>query len=171
MQYIYRKEYYSVIKKDEVMTFAVTWLDLESVILSEVSQRKRNTVWHPLYMESKKKDRNESKVAQSCLALWDRMDYSLPGSSIHGIFQARILEWVAISFSRGSSRPRNQTRVSSTAGRRFTVWATREALVIQKNLPTKQKEIQRLRTQNYGCQREGIIRDFWKIMYTLLYFK
>ena len=45
MQYIYRKEYYSVIKKDEVVTFAGTWLDLESVILSEVSQRKRNTVY------------------------------------------------------------------------------------------------------------------------------
>ena len=41
MQYIYRKEYYSVIKKDEVMIFAVTWLDLESVILSEVSQTKK----------------------------------------------------------------------------------------------------------------------------------
>ena len=47
--------------------------------------------------------------------------------SIHGIFQARILKWVAISFSRGSSQPRDQTQVSRTAGRRFTVWATREA--------------------------------------------
>ena len=50
-----------------------------------------------------------------------------PGSFVHGIFQARVLEWIAISFSRGSSRPRNQTRVSRIAGRRFTVWATREA--------------------------------------------
>ena len=58
------------------------------------------------------------------------MDYSLPsppGSSIHGIFQARILKWVAISFSRGSSRPRNQTQVSHTAGGLFTIWATKEA--------------------------------------------
>ena len=55
------------------------------------------------------------------------MDYSLPGSSVHGIFQARVLEWVAISFSRGSSQPRDRTWVSSTAARRFTVWATREA--------------------------------------------
>ena len=53
-------------------------------------------------------------------------DYSLPGSSIHGIFQARILEWVAISFSRRSSRPRDWTRVSRIAGRQFTVWAPRE---------------------------------------------
>ena len=51
------------------------------------------------------------------------MDYSLVGSSVRGIFQARILEWVAISFSRGSSRPRDRTWVSSTAGRLFTVWA------------------------------------------------
>ena len=46
---------------------------------------------------------NNSEVAQSCPTLWDPMDCSLPGSSVHGIFQARILEWVAISFSRGSS--------------------------------------------------------------------
>ena len=55
------------------------------------------------------------------------MDCSLPDSSIHEIFQARILEWVAISFSRGSSRPRNWTWVSRIVGRRFTIWATREA--------------------------------------------
>jgi len=49
------------------------------------------------------------------------MDCSPPGSSIHGTFQARILEWAAISFSRGSSQPRDQTQVSCTAGRNFTV--------------------------------------------------
>ena len=54
----------------------------------------------------------ESKVAQSCPTLCDPMDCSLSGSSIHGIFQARVLEWIAISFSRGSSQPRNRTRVS-----------------------------------------------------------
>ena len=53
------------------------------------------------------------------------MDCNLPGS-IHGIFQAKILEWVAISFSRGSSRPRDRTRVSHIVGRRFIIWATRE---------------------------------------------
>ena len=56
------------------------------------------------------------------------IECSLPGSSIHGIFQARILEWVAISFSRGSSQTRNRTQVSLTEGRLFTIWATREAL-------------------------------------------
>ena len=55
------------------------------------------------------------------------MDCSLSGSSIPGIFQARVLEWVAISFSRGSSQPGDWTQVSHIVGRRFTVWATREA--------------------------------------------
>ena len=50
---------------------------------------------------------SESLATQSCLTLWHPMDCSLPGSSIHGIFQARVLEWVAISFSRGSSQPRD----------------------------------------------------------------
>ena len=61
----------------------------------------------------------ESKVAQLCLTLCDPMVCSLPGSSIHGIFQARVLEWVAIPFSRGSSQPRDQTQVSCFAGRLF----------------------------------------------------
>ena len=55
------------------------------------------------------------------------MDYSLPGSSVHGIFQARVLEGVAISFSRGSLKPRDRTQVSCIVGRCFTIWATREA--------------------------------------------
>ena len=70
-----------------------------------------------------------SEIAQSCPTLCDRMDCSLPGSSVHGIFQARILEWVAISFSRGSSRLRDRTQVSLPVGRHFTVWATREAML------------------------------------------
>ena len=69
------------------------------------------------------------------LTLCDPMDCSLTGSSVHGIFQARVLEWIAISFSRGSSWPRNQTRVSHIAGRRFTVWATREAPYTKSNRP------------------------------------
>ena len=69
---------------------------------------------------------SESEVTQSCPTLCDPMDCSLPGSSVHGIFQARILEWVAISFSRRSSIPRDWTWVSCMVGRHFTVWATRE---------------------------------------------
>ena len=66
-------------------------------------------------------------VTQLCLTLCDPMDYNLPGSSVHGILQTRILEWVAIPFSRGSSRPRDGTQVSCIAGRFITIWATREA--------------------------------------------
>ena len=62
------------------------------------------------------------KVAQSCPTLCDPMD-----CTAHGILQARIPEWVAVSLSRGSSQPRDQTRVSRTAGGFFTSWATREA--------------------------------------------
>ena len=54
--------------------------------------------------------------------------YILPGSSVHGILQARILQWVAISFSRGYSWPRGWTQVSHTVGRCFTIWATRKVL-------------------------------------------
>ena len=69
---------------------------------------------------------SENEVAQSCPTLCDPMDCSLPGSSFHGIFQARILEWDAISFSR-SSRHRDWTQISHIVGRCFTVWTTREA--------------------------------------------
>ena len=65
-------------------------------------------------------------VAQSCPILYDPMDCSPPASSVRGILQARILEWVAIPFFRGSSWPRNGTQISHIAGRFFTVWATRK---------------------------------------------
>ena len=70
----------------------------------------------------------KSLVTQSCPTLCNPMDCNLPGSSHHGIFQKRVLEWVAISFSRGSSQPRNQTWVSCFAGRYFIIWAIREAI-------------------------------------------
>ena len=65
---------------------------------------------------------------KSFLTLCDPMGCSLPGSSIRGIFQARVLEWTAISFSRESSWPTVRTQVSHIAGRYFTIWATRDAL-------------------------------------------
>ena len=68
-------------------------------------------------------------VAQSCPTLCDPMDYSPPGSSVHGILQARKPEWIAIPFSRGSSRPRDQTHISCVsciAGRFFTTWELKE---------------------------------------------
>ena len=60
----------------------------------------------------------------SRVQLCNSTDCSLPGSSIHGTFQARVLEWIAISFSRRSYRPRDQTQVSHIVGRHFTVWVT-----------------------------------------------
>ena len=71
------------------------------------------------------KSLHRHSVARSCPTLCDPIDCSLPGSSVRGLFQARVLEWVAISFSRGSSQPRDWIQVSRTAGRRFTVWVTR----------------------------------------------
>ena len=61
---------------------------------------------------------SRSVVSDSC----DTMDSSPPGSSVHGIFQARILDWIAISFSKGSSQPRNRSHVSCISGRFFTDW-------------------------------------------------
>ena len=73
------------------------------------------------YLISKRSIVEWVKVAQSCLTLWDLMDCNPPGSSVHGILQARIGEWVAIAFSRGSSPPRDQTWVSCILGRFFTI--------------------------------------------------
>ena len=74
-------------------------------------------------------------VAQSCPTLWDPMNYT-----VHGILQARILEWVAFPFSRGSSQPRDQTQDSNIAGGFFTSWATREALMSVKGKILRMKE-------------------------------
>ena len=66
-------------------------------------------------------------VAQSCPTLCNPMGCSQPSSTVHEILQARVLEWVAIPFSRGSSWPRDWTWVSLIWGKFFTIWATREA--------------------------------------------
>ena len=66
-------------------------------------------------------------ITQSCLTLCNPMDCNPPGSFVHEIFQTRILKWIAIPFSRGSSWPRDQTLVSCIAGRFFTIWANSEA--------------------------------------------
>ena len=67
---------------------------------------------------------SHSVVSDSC----DPMDCSPTGSSVHGVFEARVLEWVAISFSRRSSQHRDRTWVSCIVGRRFTVWASGKSL-------------------------------------------
>ena len=94
----------------------------EALDISPILHRAKG----PTYARKKVK---ESEVAQLCPTLCDPMDCSLPGSSLHGILQAGVLEWVAIAFSRGSSWPRDRTWVSHIPGRRFNLWATREANV------------------------------------------
>ena len=86
------------------------------------------TQWHGLSLSYCFANSRKVKalVAQSYLTLCSPMDWSLPGSSVHGILQARIMEWGAIPFSRGSFQSRDQTQVSCIAGGFFTVWGTRE---------------------------------------------
>ena len=81
------------------------------------------TLWgHSKKMVSKPRKWSKVKVTQSCPTLWDPTD-----NTVHGILQARILELLVFPFSRGSSKPRDQTQVSHIAGGFFTRWATREA--------------------------------------------
>ena len=101
-------------------------------------------------------------VAQSCLTLCDPMDCSPPGSSIHGIFQARILEWAAISFSRGSSRPRDQTLVSRIVDRHFTVWATKEVPGYRETFLVIKKK--KKKTFSKGLLLEDLERTFINIL-------
>ena len=99
---------------------------------------------------------SESKVAQSCLTLCDPMDCSLPGSSIHEILQARILECIAISLSRGSSQPRDLTQVSHTAGRSFNLCATREA---QRRLRAEELMLLSIGVGEDSCESLGLQED------------
>ena len=103
---------------------------------------------------------SESEVAQLCPALCDPMAYSLPGSSVHGIFQAIVLECIAISFSRGSSQPRDWSRVSGIVDRRFTVWATSKVLK-QSQMITKIS-----RTKHYPF---FVIDLFWNYYVDFIY--
>ena len=99
---------------------SIILLDSHLFIWSHVYKKDDIESWSPGVRQVK-----WNEAAQSCLTLCDPMDCSLPGSSVHWIFQARVLEWVAISFSRGFSWPRDRTWVSLIAGRCFTIWATR----------------------------------------------
>ena len=92
-------------------------------------------------------------VAQLCLTLRNPMDCSPPGSSVHGILQTRILEWVAIPFSRGSSHPKDRNWVPCIAGGFLTIWATRE----DWNIRPKSKWF-----LNYIAQRDSFnSRSIW----------
>ena len=95
----------------------------------ELRWEKMMQRWPSITEDTDARDSGFSCVSSllSCVTLCNPMDCSLPGPSIHGIFQATVLEWVAISFSRGSSWPGDRTWVSHIAGRCSTLWATREA--------------------------------------------
>ena len=82
------------------------------------------------------------------------MNCSSPGSFVYGIFQARILEWFAISFSRGSSPPRDRTRVSRTASRFFTDWATREVMTREQAL--KWSELIKVSLKLESLEEDGV---------------
>ena len=85
--------------------------------------------------------------AQLYIAIWDPMDWGLPSSSVHGVLQARILEWVAITYSRGSSRPRDQIHVSciSCTGRWIIYhWATWEAHISSTNHVSAKRYIENM---------------------------
>ena len=86
-----------------------------------MNNNSNKNLWHTITVltHTYRKWKTESEVAQWCLTLCDPMDCSLSGVSIHGIFQARVLDWVAISFSRVSSWSRDLTQVSYIAGRCF----------------------------------------------------
>ena len=86
----------------KITTREETWVSFLKTGFLQRNRTNRGGVCVCVYIK-----KEETKVAQSCPTLCDPMDYSLPGSSIHEIFQARVLEWVAISFSRGSSGPRD----------------------------------------------------------------
>ena len=103
-----------------------------SWVLSHLLAQKKANCHIVSYSKERPMKEKWKSSPQLCLTLCDPMDCRLPGSSVHGIFQARVLEWVAISSSRGSSWPRDRTRVSHIVSRHFTVWATREVPWVKK---------------------------------------
>ena len=101
------------------------------------------------------------------------MDCSLPGSSVHGILQARIPEWVAISFSRGSFQPRDWSRIFCVAGRFFTNWAIREAPYVCLGAPIREAPYVCLGAPNtlYGLTPLSLCDDLLFLFWTLSTFR
>ena len=119
---------------------------------------------HTCYLGMK----SETEVSQPFPTLCNHIDCSLPDFSVHGIFQARVPQWVVISFSKGFSQPRDGTWVSCIAGRHFTLWATREALgkglhndfilKIDRGVDTMEKQIHK----NTSWKKHGMFQNFFK---------
>ena len=118
-----------------------------------------------MLVELKRSFKSEREVAQSCQTLCEPLDCSLPGSTIHGIFQARVLAWAAISFSRGSSWPRDWTQVSHIASRHFTIWAAKckfpkKVLKGELNWGTRGKVLSKNTDEHSACAVDGC----WKCL-------
>ena len=129
MRYNYYKSHVlCLVAQSHVWLFVTTWTAARQAPLFMGIRQARILEWTAMPSSrgsSKPRDRTQvsritgrffttwaPRLLQSCLTLCNPMDYSLPGSSVHGISQARILEWVAVSSSRGTFQPRNQTCVS-----------------------------------------------------------
>ena len=101
------------------------YINITVFIIVAIVSFRNQMVLSPLYSSIL----SEVKATQSCLTLCNPMD-----CTVRGILQARILEWVAFPYSRESSQPRYQAKISCTAGRFFTSWATRETLFYPRTL-------------------------------------
>ena len=99
-------------------------------------------------------------LTESCLTLCDPMDCSLPGSPVHGILQAQILEWVAIPCSRGSPRPKHWPRVSCIAGRFLTIWAIGEAHRLTPKMSVNSEFFRDFSATFGGCLLSGSYKCF-----------
>ena len=106
--------------------------------------------------------------ARSCPTLCNPMDCRIPGSSLHGILQAKILEWVAFSFSRRSSQPRDRTWVSCMTGRFSTVWASRGAWNKDTPLLLRLNEVMRMEPWS-GRTRVLMREDLEEFTFSLHY--
>ena len=117
--YVFDALYYSLIDFGDLQIGIWPWVSLYQKRLRPFSFRKKN----PIEIISERESVSCSVMSSSLRP----MDCSLPGFSVHGILQARLLEWLAIPFSRGSSQPWDWTQTSCTEGSFYTIWTTREA--------------------------------------------
>ena len=125
--------FFNICKSINVIHHINKLKDKNHIIISIDAEKAFDKVQHPFMIKTFQKMGTEetylnivkaiydSEVTQLCLTLCDPVECSLPGSSFHGILQARVLEWVAISFSRGSSRPSDQSQISRIPDRCFNL--------------------------------------------------
>ena len=145
-----------------ILVFVTYYCITYSFIVS-VSVAQESGSWVSLY---------QSEVAQLCPTLWDSMDCSPPGSSVHGIFQARILEGVTISFSRGSSQPRDQTWISCITDRFFTAEPSGKQKSMISHLHKFLYTISQKRPLNKLNAKEKLQTNIWswaKVKYQYLF--